>query len=129
MPVRTRWVMVSMLRWMAISAVLSQLCADEARRPRLRWLHRNSHRPDRPLAAMTWLLLISSSLDAVMGIALLLLWRLDRRYAQIRQWGWSWILLAAGLALVIALAAPAQGGWRHDLQALVASSCLMGSLG
>jgi len=63
-----------------------------------------------------------------MGIALLLLWRLDRRYPQIRQWGWSWILLAAGLALGVALADLTQAGWRHDLQALVASSCLMGSL-
>ena len=77
---------------------------------------------------MQWLLLISSSLDAMMGVTLLLLWRLEHRHAYVRMWGWSWILLAAGLVLGLALAPAQHQGWRHDLQALAASACLMGSL-
>lgn len=80
-------------------------------------------------AAMNPLLLISSSLDAMMGVALLLLWRQDRRHAHVRLWGWSALLLALGLILGVALAAlNSQGGLLYDLQALAASAALMGSL-
>ena len=77
---------------------------------------------------MTWLILISASLNALLGVTLLLLWRIERRHAYIRQWGWAWILLSVGLTLGVALAGPGLVGLRYDLQALVASASLMGSL-
>jgi len=77
---------------------------------------------------MTWLILISASLNALLGLTLLLLWRIERRQAYVRMWGWSWILLSVGLTLGIALAGPGLVGLRYDLQALVASCSLMGSL-
>ncbi|QPF76194.1 EAL domain-containing protein [Roseateles sp. DAIF2] len=78
---------------------------------------------------MNPLLLISSCLDALMGVALLLLWRQDRSHTHVRLWGWSAILLALGLTLGVALAGlPGAAGLWHDLQALGASAALMGSL-
>lgn len=77
---------------------------------------------------MTWLILISSSLNAILGVTLLLIWRIERRFNYVRQWGWSWILLSGGLTFGIALAEPGVTGLRYDLQALLASMCLMGAL-
>ncbi|WP_144006815.1 bifunctional diguanylate cyclase/phosphodiesterase [Pelomonas sp. KK5] len=77
---------------------------------------------------MTWLILLSASLNAMLGVTLLLLWRIERRHAYVRQWGWSWILLSIGLTLGVALATPGLAGLRYDLQALAASCSLMGSL-
>ncbi|MCV2351432.1 putative bifunctional diguanylate cyclase/phosphodiesterase [Paucibacter sp. Y2R2-4] len=77
---------------------------------------------------MTSLMLISAGLNAMLGAALLLLWQQDRRYLYVRDWGWSWILLSLGLTLGLALVPELKSGWRYDLQALLASTCLMGSL-
>lgn len=77
---------------------------------------------------MSWLLLISAGLNAILGVTLLLIWRIERRFSYVWQWGWSWILLSAGLTLGIILVDPALTGWRYELQALLASSCLMGAL-
>ena len=77
---------------------------------------------------MTALILIGAGLNAMLGIALLLLWRQDPRFAHVRQWGLSWMLLSLGLILGIALAPEPEAGWRHDIQALAASASLMGSL-
>ena len=44
---------------------------------------------------MTRLLLISSSLKAMMNVTLLALWRLDPQHGCVRDWGWHWILLNA----------------------------------
>ncbi len=77
---------------------------------------------------MTSLMLISAGLNAMLGAALLLLWRQDPRYLYVRDWGWSWILLSLGLTLGLALVPEIKSGWRYDLQALVASTAIMGSL-
>ena len=77
---------------------------------------------------MTALMLMGAGLNAMLGIALLLLWRQDPRFPQVRQWGYSWILLSLGLTLGIALAPEQEPSWQHDLQALAASASLMGSL-
>ncbi|MEJ6007990.1 bifunctional diguanylate cyclase/phosphodiesterase [Paucibacter sp. AS339] len=77
---------------------------------------------------MTSLMLISAGLNAMLGAALLLLWQQDKRYPYVRDWGWSWILLSMGLTLGLALIPEQQEGWLYDLQALTASSCIMGSM-
>ncbi|MCV2362547.1 EAL domain-containing protein [Paucibacter sp. DJ1R-11] len=77
---------------------------------------------------MTALMLMGAGLNAMLGIALLLLWRQDPRFPQVRQWGYSWILLSLGLTLGIALAPEQEPSWQHDLQALAASASIMGSL-
>ena len=75
--------------------------------------------------------MISSILQMLLGWALLALWRMDRgpqtRY--IRLWGWSAVLLGAGLMLGIALV-PDQGlsETRRDLQGGIASFLLMLSM-
>jgi diguanylate cyclase (GGDEF)-like protein/PAS domain S-box-containing protein len=77
---------------------------------------------------MTPLLLVSAIQLALFGLAMLLLWRQERRYRYVRQWGWSWLLLALGLA-----GGPlmqdhfASGGVLRALQALLASAALMAS--
>ncbi|OYU28662.1 MAG: hypothetical protein CFE41_05050 [Burkholderiales bacterium PBB2] len=77
---------------------------------------------------MTSLMLIGSGLNAMLGIALLLLWRQDPRFVHVRLWGYSWILLSTGLTLGIALAPEQSLTWQDDLQALAASCSIMGSL-
>ncbi len=64
----------------------------------------------------------------MLGAALLMLWQQDKRYAYVRDWGWSWILLSMGLSVGVGLVPDQQSGWRYDLQALVASVCIMGSM-
>jgi len=77
---------------------------------------------------MTALMLIGAGLNAMLGVALLALWRQDRRFVHVRLWGWSWILLSAGLILGIALAPELSSSWQHDLQTLAASCSIIGSL-
>eukprot|EP01137_Pigoraptor_chileana_P006743 Opistho-2@51396 len=76
---------------------------------------------------MTSLMLISAGLNAMLGIALLLLWRQDRRFVYVRQWGWSWVLLGLGLTIGPVLFDATAPGPLHDLQSLLASLLLMGS--
>lgn len=76
---------------------------------------------------MTSLMLISAGLNAMLGIALLLLWRQDKQFVYVRQWGWSWVLLGLGLTIGPVLFDATAAGPLHDLQSLLASLALMGS--
>jgi len=77
---------------------------------------------------MSQVILISFCLQVLLGVALLLLWRIDRHHAHVRLWGWSALLLGVGLALGIGLAPLSSAGWQFDLQAGVASAALMVSI-
>ncbi|WIT13251.1 EAL domain-containing protein [Paucibacter sediminis] len=77
---------------------------------------------------MDSLILISSCLDVLMGAAMLVLWRIDRRYVYVRLWGWSAVLLGTGLALGVALVPVEMQGPRADIQALAASLAVTSSL-
>ncbi|HEX2009878.1 MAG TPA: hypothetical protein VJN44_02965, partial [Roseateles sp.] len=76
-------------------------------------------------------MMISSMLQMLLGLALLVLWRIDPdpRYHYVRLWGWSAVLLGLGLMLGIALV-PAEGlnTARRDLQGGLASFALMLSM-
>ncbi|MDC8770210.1 putative bifunctional diguanylate cyclase/phosphodiesterase [Roseateles albus] len=76
---------------------------------------------------MTLLLLISAGLNVMFGIALLLLWQQDRRFAYVRWWGFSWILLGCGLSLGPVLHGVIAAGPAQDIQSLLASMALMAS--
>jgi diguanylate cyclase (GGDEF)-like protein/PAS domain S-box-containing protein len=76
---------------------------------------------------MTPLLIVSAGLIAMLGGALLLLWRQERSQLYVRQWGWSWVLLAVGLGggpLLQDLFAP---GLARNVQIFLASGSLMAS--
>lgn len=77
---------------------------------------------------MTWLLLISSSLLLMAGVAMLVLSRLEPAHHHIRDWGWSHIFLAFGLALGVALVPADQQSLHYRLQAPVATACIVASL-
>lgn len=77
---------------------------------------------------MSQLILISSCLQIMLGAALLVLWRIDRRYRYVRHWGWSTMLLGVGLLLSIMLALPVVGGWLLSLLEGAASGAVMASL-
>lgn len=77
---------------------------------------------------MTGVLLISTSLIALLGLALLVLARLEPGHPHIRDWGWSHVLLAAGLALGVALVPADTESLRYKLQATVATACIVASL-
>lgn len=76
---------------------------------------------------MTPLLLVSAALLAMLGGALLLLWRQERSLRYVRQWGWSWILLALGLGGGPLLQDLFEPGAARNLQAFAASAAVMGS--
>lgn len=76
---------------------------------------------------MSALMPISAGLNVMLGLALLLLWRQDRRYAYVRQWGGSWVLLGIGLLMGPVLQAYVPVGPLRDAQSLTASLALMGS--
>ncbi|HEY1091829.1 MAG TPA: EAL domain-containing protein [Burkholderiaceae bacterium] len=71
---------------------------------------------------------MSASLNSMLGVALLLLWRQDRQHLHVRAWGWSWILLGLGLIIGPALQDFTPPGPLHDLQALLASTGFVASL-
>lgn len=77
---------------------------------------------------MTGVLLISTSLIALLGLALLVLARLEPGHPHIRDWGWSHVLLAAGLALGVALVPADTESLRYKLQATVATASIVASL-
>ena len=77
---------------------------------------------------MTWLLLISSSLLLMLGVAMLVLARLEPAHTHIRDWGWSQIFLAFGLALGVALVPADTRSLHYKLQATVATACIIASL-
>ncbi len=77
---------------------------------------------------MTGSLLISTSLIALLGVALLVLARLEPGHPHISDWGWSHVLLAAGLTLGIALVPPDPESLHYKLQATVATAAIIASL-
>ena len=77
---------------------------------------------------MVGVLLVSASLLVMLGVALLLLMRIEPGHPYTRDWGWSHILLGIGLALGVALAPTDIQSLHYRLQATVATACLMGSL-
>jgi diguanylate cyclase (GGDEF)-like protein/PAS domain S-box-containing protein len=77
---------------------------------------------------MTGSLLISTSLIALLGATLLVLARLEPDHPHIRDWGWSHVLLAAGLTLGIALVPPDTRSLHYQLQATAATACVIASL-
>ncbi len=77
---------------------------------------------------MTWLLLISSSLLLMVGVAMMVLSRLEPDHRHIRDWGWSHIFLAFGLALGVALVPADTTSLQYKLQAPFATACIIASL-
>lgn len=77
---------------------------------------------------MTWLLLISSSLLLMVGLAMLVLSRLEPAHRHIRDWGWSHIFLAFGLALGVALVPSDTQSLQYKLQAPIATAAIIASL-
>lgn len=77
---------------------------------------------------MTGFLLISTSLIAMLGVALLVLARLEPGHPHISDWGWSHVTLALGLTLGVALAPPDLNSLHYRLQATVATACIIASL-
>ncbi len=77
---------------------------------------------------MTGSLLISTSLIAMLGAALLVLARLEPGHPHITDWGWSHVLLALGLALGVALAPPHLDLPLYKAQATVATASIISSL-
>jgi diguanylate cyclase (GGDEF)-like protein/PAS domain S-box-containing protein len=78
-------------------------------------------------APMTVTLLITC-LFGILGIALLVLARLEPGQAHICDWGWSHLLLSVGLLLGVALAPRHLVSALHRLQALAALSAIVASL-
>lgn len=76
---------------------------------------------------MNELMLVSASLNALLGLSLLALWRQDRRAVYLRLWAWSWVLLGLGLMLGPVLQDLFLPGTRRNIQMLLASAALMGS--
>jgi len=77
---------------------------------------------------MTWLLLISSSLLLMVGVAMLVLSRLEPAHRHIRDWGWSHVFLAFGLALGVALVPTDTQSLQYKLQAPIATACIIAAL-
>jgi hypothetical protein len=77
---------------------------------------------------MTGSLLISTSLIALLGVALLVLARLEPGHPHISNWGWSHVLLALGLTLGVALAPPDIDSAHYKAQATAATAALIASL-
>lgn len=77
---------------------------------------------------MTGSLLISTSLIALLGVALLVLARLEPGHPHISDWGWSHVFLAAGLTLGVALVPPDTTSVHYKLQATVATAAVIASL-
>lgn len=77
---------------------------------------------------MTWLLLISSSLLLMLGVAMLVLSRLEPAHSHISDWGWSQIFLAFGLALGVALVPADTQSLHYRVQATVATASIVASL-
>ncbi|MDM4766498.1 EAL domain-containing protein [Pelomonas sp. SE-A7] len=76
---------------------------------------------------MTALMLVSASLNLMLGGALLLLWSQEKHKDYVRDWGWSWMLLALGLILGPIMQDWLEPGPLRNLQALLASVALMSS--
>jgi diguanylate cyclase (GGDEF)-like protein/PAS domain S-box-containing protein len=77
---------------------------------------------------MTGLLLISSSLIALLGLTLLMLARIEPGHRHIGDWGWSHVCLAAGLALGVALVPPDVHSLHYRVQATVAVVLTLASI-
>ncbi|MDR7272937.1 diguanylate cyclase (GGDEF)-like protein/PAS domain S-box-containing protein [Pelomonas saccharophila] len=77
---------------------------------------------------MTGSLLISTSLIALLGVALLVLARLEPGHPHISDWGWSHVLLAVGLTLGIALVPADPESLHYKVQATAATAAIIASL-
>lgn len=77
---------------------------------------------------MTALILIGSGLNALLGIALLMLWRQAPQHLYVRYWGWSWIFLSGALALGLGLLPDQDGSVFHKLMVGTAAALAMGSM-
>lgn len=77
---------------------------------------------------MTASLLISTSLIALLGAALLVLARLEPGHPHVSDWGWSHVLLALGLTLGVALVPADVTSPQYKLQATVATSAIIAAL-
>ncbi|MBB4842519.1 diguanylate cyclase (GGDEF)-like protein/PAS domain S-box-containing protein [Paucibacter oligotrophus] len=77
---------------------------------------------------MTALILIGSGLNALLGLALLMLWRQAPQYLYVRYWGWSWILLSGALSLGLGLLPDQDGSIFHKLMVGAAAAFAMGSM-
>ncbi len=77
---------------------------------------------------MTPLLLISSCFIALLGGAMLALARMEPGHVHIRDWGWAQILLALTLTLGIALLPTDIRSLHYQVQATVATACMIGAL-
>ncbi len=77
---------------------------------------------------MTASLLSSTSLIALLGVALLVLARLEPGHPHITDWGWSHVLLAAGLTLGVALVPADVDSLRYKVQATAATAAIIASL-
>lgn len=77
---------------------------------------------------MTGSLLISNSLIALLGVALLVLARLEPGHPHISDWGWSHVLLALGLTLGVALVPPDVNSAHYKVQATAATAAIIASL-
>ena len=77
---------------------------------------------------MNTLMFMSASLNSILGLAMLLLWRMDREHIHVRLWGLSWVLLGVGLIAGPTFQDAFPPGPLHDVQALVAAMALMASL-
>ena len=60
---------------------------------------------------------------AMLGVALLVLARLEPGHPHISDWGWSHVTLALGLTLGVALAPPDLNSLHYQGQATVATAC------
>lgn len=77
---------------------------------------------------MTGSLLISTSLIAMLGLALLALARWEPGHQHISDWGWSHVLLSVGLTLGVALVPTDTQSQHYRVQATVATAAIIASL-
>ncbi|MEL4177299.1 putative bifunctional diguanylate cyclase/phosphodiesterase [Roseateles sp. PN1] len=77
---------------------------------------------------MTALILTGAGLNALLGLALLMLWRQAPQHLYVRYWGWSWILLSGALALGLGLLPEQDGSFGHKLLVGTAAALAMGSM-
>ncbi|MFG6468122.1 putative bifunctional diguanylate cyclase/phosphodiesterase [Roseateles sp. BYS87W] len=77
---------------------------------------------------MTGFVLISSALIALLGVALLVLARLEPDHRHTQDWGWSHVLLSIGLALGVAWVPAGEGSFGGQLQMAAAASAIVASL-
>ncbi|WP_273596680.1 putative bifunctional diguanylate cyclase/phosphodiesterase [Roseateles koreensis] len=76
---------------------------------------------------MTTFIILGAVLNAMLGVALLLLWRQSPRQQHAKYWGLSWIFLSGALILGLGLPPEPDGSLVHDTQVFLAALCAMAS--